>query len=210
MEAFEQAVERGVAGSGALEDAVEAGAQDLGLFEAGGELVVFQATIEPPDHPLGDLDGVALFVVGGDELVNEPLGVNPAQRVDADAKLAGVVGNDDRVLQQALMMDRAPQRRLVGDQDGIGQDFHLAQGQRLQMALPVARGGKNARLMRGELVDHDLRQVAPFHIVDRRVVDDVERRSTAKPRQKRQARFRGSSAKRREVGRADLRRVGLS
>jgi hypothetical protein len=58
--------------------------------------------------------------------VNEPFGVNPAQRVFADAKLGGVVGNDHRVLQQALMTDRAPQRRLAGDQDGIGQDFRLA------------------------------------------------------------------------------------
>src|SRR6202171_6276007 len=49
MKAFEQAVERGVAGSGALEDAVEAGAQDLGLFGARRELVVFQAPIEPPE-----------------------------------------------------------------------------------------------------------------------------------------------------------------
>jgi len=132
MEALEQAVERRVAGAAALEDAVEAGAQDLGLFGARRALVVFQATIEPPDHPLGDLDGVALLVVDGDELVDEPFGVNPAQRVfaDADPRVepgeAGVVGDDDRVLQQALMMDRAPQRRLAGDQDGIGQDFRLA------------------------------------------------------------------------------------
>jgi len=108
MTALEQAVERGVAGAAALEDAVEAGAQDLGPFGARRELVVFQATIEPPDHPLGDLDGVALLVVAKNELVDEPFGVNPAQPVDADAKLAGVVGNDDRVLQQTLMMDRAP------------------------------------------------------------------------------------------------------
>ena len=33
--------------------------------------------IEPPDHPLGDLDGVALLVVGGDQLMDEPFGVDP-------------------------------------------------------------------------------------------------------------------------------------
>ena len=83
-------VESGVAGP-ALEDAVEAGAQLRGAFESLGEFVVFQLAIEPPDHPLGDLDGVALPIVGGNELVDEPLGVNPAQGVDADAELAGVV-----------------------------------------------------------------------------------------------------------------------
>src|SRR5271165_1805703 len=151
---LEQPVEHGVAGSAALEDAVEPGAQDLSLFGARRELVFLERTIEPPDHLLGDFDGVSLLVIGGNELVDEPFGVNPAQGVHAEAKLAGVVGNDDRIPQQALMMDRAPQRRLAGDQDGIGQDFHLAQAQRLQMALPVLRGRENARLMLDELVDH--------------------------------------------------------
>jgi len=107
-QALEQPVERRVAGAGAVEDTVETGAQDLGSFWAWRELVFLERAIEPPDHQLGDLDGVALSVVGGNKLVNEPFGVNPAQPVDADAKLAGVVGNDDRVLQQTLMMDRAP------------------------------------------------------------------------------------------------------
>jgi len=51
----EQPIERGVSRAGALEDPVETGAQELGLFHAGGKLVVLQGTIEPPDHPLGDL-----------------------------------------------------------------------------------------------------------------------------------------------------------
>src|SRR6516165_354348 len=95
----EQPVEHDVAGCAALEDAVEAGAQDAGLLRAGRPLVLLQATIEPPDHPLGDLDGVALLVVGGKELVDKAFGVNPAQRMDADAELAGVVGNNDGVRQ---------------------------------------------------------------------------------------------------------------
>ena len=61
--------------------------------------------------------------------------------------------------------------------------------------------------MRDELVDHDLRQIAPFHIIERGLVDHPERRSAAKPRQKRQTRFGGPRAKRGEVGRADLRGV---
>jgi hypothetical protein len=36
--------------------------------------------------------GVALLIVGGNELVDQAFGVNPAQRMRADAKLAGVVG----------------------------------------------------------------------------------------------------------------------
>src|SRR5215471_5940751 len=89
-QSFKQPVEHDVAGSGAIEDAVEAGAQDLSLFGAGRQLVFLQATIEPPDHPLGDFDGIALLIVGGKELVDEAFGVNPAQRMDADAELAGL------------------------------------------------------------------------------------------------------------------------
>src|SRR5262252_8412003 len=72
---FEQPVEHHVAGSATLEDAIEAGAQDLGLLRAGHLLVFLQGSIEPPDHPLGDLDSVALLVVGGNQLVHEAFGV---------------------------------------------------------------------------------------------------------------------------------------
>src|SRR5271157_2170218 len=84
-QAFQQMIEGGVAGS-ALEDAVELRAEEARLFRTRRELVILQAPIEPPDHPLGDLDGVALSVVGGDDLVNEALSVDPAQRVVADAE----------------------------------------------------------------------------------------------------------------------------
>ena len=67
-----------------------------------------KAPIEPPDHPPGDLDGVALSVVGGDELVDEALGVDPAERVIAEAELAGVVGDDDRARPSGPSASMAP------------------------------------------------------------------------------------------------------
>ncbi len=118
-QASQQMIEGGVAGS-ALEDAVELRAEEVRLFRARCALVILQAPIEPPDRPLGDRDGVALSVVGGDELVDEALGVDPAQRVVADAELAGVVGNDNRAGEQALGLDRAPQRRFAGEAHRIG------------------------------------------------------------------------------------------
>src|SRR5208283_3529158 len=75
MKTLEQPVEHGVAGSAAVEDAVEPGAQDLSLFGAGRELVFLERTIEPPDHPLGDFDGVSLLVVGGNDPRVKPEGV---------------------------------------------------------------------------------------------------------------------------------------
>ena len=90
----EQPIERGVSRAGALEDTVETGAQELGLFHAGSKLVVLQGAIEPPDHPLGDLNGVALLVIGWNQLMDETFGMNSAQCVRADAKLTSVVGNN--------------------------------------------------------------------------------------------------------------------
>ena len=46
------------------------------MLRAGRLLVFLQGSIEPPDHSLGDLDGVALLVVGGNQLVHEAFGVN--------------------------------------------------------------------------------------------------------------------------------------
>src|ERR1019366_4915370 len=60
-----------------------------------------------------------------------------------------------------------------------------------------------------ELADDDLRQVALFHIGKRGIVDHIERHAAAQPRQKRQARFGGAGAKRREVIGADLRGVAI-
>src|SRR5271165_1920018 len=90
----EQPIERGISGAGALEDTVETFAQELSLFRTGSKLVVLQGAIEPPDHPLGDLNGVALLVIGWNQLMDETFGMNPAQCVRADAKLTSVVGNN--------------------------------------------------------------------------------------------------------------------
>src|SRR5208337_2410952 len=60
--------------------------------------------------------------VGGDELVDEALGVDPTERVVADAELAGVVGDDDGLAAPALGLDCAPQRRFTGDPHRIGRD----------------------------------------------------------------------------------------
>ncbi len=102
---FEDAVAGCVAGS-SLEDAVEAGAQLVGSLRIGRQLVVLQLAIEPQDHPPRELDGVALSVVGGNELVDEPLGVHPARRMLADTELPGLVGDDDGAPDEALLFDR--------------------------------------------------------------------------------------------------------
>jgi len=55
--------------------------------------------------------------------MDEPFGVDPAQRVRADAKLARVVGNNHGVRQQALMMDRAQSAASLATSTGSGAIF---------------------------------------------------------------------------------------
>ena len=106
-EALEEPVERGVSGS-AFEDAVEAGSQFGGALWAGVGLERLELAIEPPDHLPGDFDGVALPIVGGNELVDEALGVDPAQSVLAEAELPGVVGKDDGAAEPLRGAERPP------------------------------------------------------------------------------------------------------
>src|ERR1700733_1183862 len=108
----QQAVERGISGFGAIEDSLELRAQDFGSLGARSELVVLQLAIEPPDHSPRALDALVLNLVGGDQLVDEPFGVDPALRVHADAELAGAVRNNDKIAEPALLLKRAPKRAL--------------------------------------------------------------------------------------------------
>ena len=52
--------------------------------------------------------------------------------MDADAELAGVVRNDDRIRQQSMMADRPPQRAFAGDENRIGGDFQIGQPQQAE------------------------------------------------------------------------------
>ena len=125
------------------EDALEARAQDFGSLGARSELVFLQPAIEPPDHPPRDLDGLALNLVGGDQLVDEPFGVDPALRVHADAELAGVVGNDDERRRASPPAEGAPQRALAGHAHRVGRDRQIGQAELAQAPHPIASEGKN-------------------------------------------------------------------
>ncbi len=86
----EQAVEGGKAGA-AFEDAIKAGAQG-GLAQwCGIAAIGFEIAIEPPDQMAQPLLGGAVLVGEGVELVHQPLGVDPAQRMPAEIELAGIV-----------------------------------------------------------------------------------------------------------------------
>src|SRR5271170_5616220 len=148
-QALRQTVERRIAGA-ALEDAIKLRTQEARLLRARGELVGLQAPIEPPDHSLGDGDGVALFVVGGDELMDQALGVDPAQRMVADAELAGVVGDDDGLADEARGLDCAPQPRFAGRSHRIGRHPEIGEAERAQVVHPFLARAEDQRRMASE------------------------------------------------------------
>src|SRR6266478_4224547 len=58
----------------------------------------FEIAIEPPDQMAQPLLGGAVLVGEGVELVHQPLGVDPAQRMPAEIELAGIVADDDGIV----------------------------------------------------------------------------------------------------------------
>ena len=160
----------------AFEDAVEPRSQFGCAFRAGGELERLELTIEPPDHPPRDFDSAALPVVGGDELVDETLGVNPTQRVVADAELPRVIGEDDGAGEPILGAERAPQRAFAGHAHGIRGDPQLGQAERAHMRPPVGFTGEFEDFCASQRIDDAVRQIGRAHIGHRRCVDRIARR----------------------------------
>ena len=88
VQAVEQSVEHDEAGA-ALEDAVEAGAQLGPAAPTGLTAVGLQVGVEPPDELAHVCLGGPLVVGEGVELVDEALGMNPAQGVLGDCRAIG-------------------------------------------------------------------------------------------------------------------------
>ena len=85
-----------------------------------------------------------MLVGEGVELVDQPLGMDPAQGVAADLELAGIVADDHRVAEQAVRLDAAPQRAFGGDQHGIGRDLERRDAEPVEMGLPRRLDRRNA------------------------------------------------------------------
>ena len=54
------------------------------------------------------------------ELVHQPLGMDPTQRVLADIELPGIVTDHHGLAQEAMRADGTPQRALGGDAHRVG------------------------------------------------------------------------------------------
>src|SRR5216684_4732679 len=121
MQPGEQSIEGGKAGL-ALKDPVEAGAQRGLVFGGRIAAIGFQVAVEPPDKAADALLGGIVAVGEGVELVDQPLGMDPAQPMPADIELSGVVADDHRLGEQTVGLYAAPERAFGGDLHRIGQD----------------------------------------------------------------------------------------
>ena len=172
MEPCEQTVEGDEAGL-AREDAVEPCPQG-GLALRGRMLAIgFEIAIEPPDQRARSALSLALFIREGVELVNEALGMDPAQAVRADVELPGVIADDDGVGQEAMRLDAAPQGALGGDHDRIGVDLESRDAEAVEMSGPGDLAGEEALRMFGQAGDHRGGQRALTHVIQRLGIDDV-------------------------------------
>ena len=137
----EETIERRIAGT-TPEDPLEAGAQTSRPAPVGLVLPSLQVAVEPPDQLPHEIDGTALRRGDRQELVDQPLGMDPAQGVRTDAELSGIIRHDHCVAEQAMLADGAPHRPLGGDLHRIGRYLERRDAESLEMRRPGVPVGK--------------------------------------------------------------------
>jgi hypothetical protein len=99
--------------------------------------------------------------------------MDPAERVVTEAELAGIVGDDHRPGQQAVRLDRAPERALGGDQHRIGGHGQAVDAEGGEVRLPGGLVGEDLHRMRRQLLHHRTGQGTSTHGLQRRLADHV-------------------------------------
>src|SRR5271163_4698487 len=195
---------RGDEASFAGEDAIELCHKD-GLALRGGRATIgLEIAVELPDRRAHGGLGGAVLVREGVELVNQALGMNPAQAVLANIELPGIVADDYTVAQKAVGLDAAPQRAFGGDQHGVRIDLQGRDAELFQVRRPGLLIGEVTVGMFGEPGDHMASQRAFAHIGERGVIDDVIAMAGAQQAEKIEAALRGGGDEGGEMGVADL------
>jgi len=117
-----QAIKGGKTGL-SFENAVEAGFECCFAPEIGSKAICLEIGVKPPDQGADPFLGPPRRIGKGVELMNEPFGMNPAERVFPDIELPGIVGQDDRAVEEAVGHDGSPQRAFGGDADRVGMNL---------------------------------------------------------------------------------------
>ncbi len=149
VQAREQPIESGKPGT-PLENTLEAGAQLRPTPRRGVGFVVFEIAVKPPDEGADTLLGGALPLGEGVELMDEALGMHPAQAMPAEIEPAGVIADHRCRGQQTMRPDAAPQGAFGGEGDRVVTAFECGDAEPVEMPLPAEAVGEPGLSMAGE------------------------------------------------------------
>ena len=90
------------------ENSIEPDLKALGCTSTRTSRKILQSLVEEPDEFAQGLDMFHLPRRRRHQLLQQPFGVDPAQRMGADAELSGIVGHDHCIADQAMMADGTP------------------------------------------------------------------------------------------------------
>ena len=140
---------------------------------SGWHCQAFRSRYRPHDQLPHEIDGTALRLGDRQELVDQPLGMDPTQGVRTDAELAGIIGHHDGAIEQPMPADGPPDSPCEAIFTGSGVPETPSDAERLEMRRPGLLVGKAALGMRDQPVDHRPGQMVPAHVGHRRLVDHV-------------------------------------
>ena len=115
----------------------------------------------------------AMRVVERIQLMHQPFGVNPPQRVMSDVELACVIAQHDGVAEELVRLDAAPQGSLDGDLNRIRRDVQLDEAEPIEMDEPCCLIGKACLCFSHQLSDQRRGQGMLAHVAISRVVEHV-------------------------------------
>jgi hypothetical protein len=131
--------------------------------------------------------------------MDQSLGMDPTQSVPVDRELAGIIGQDDRIGQEAVRPDAAPHRSFGGEAHRIGRDPQRGDPEPLEMPHPGALVLEVPLGVRGQLGDHRASQGVLAHVGQGLGADQVIAVASPQHLQEVQPAFRSGGGKPGEV-----------
>src|SRR5712691_10883406 len=172
VEAREQPIEAGKAGM-PLEDTIEAGAQLGAPARRGVGFVSLEIAVKPPDERAHALLRRVLPLAKGVELVDQALGMHPAQAMPPEIELSGVIADNSCRGQETMRPDAAPQSALGGDTDRVVTARQRGNAEPVEMRLPAQAIGEAGLGMTAKPSDRRLGEMVPAHVGERLGIDRV-------------------------------------
>ena len=109
-------------------------------------------------------------IVGRDELEDGPLGVYPAQRMEQDVKLAGVVAENNQIRIDGPVFQDTPQQGCLGNDSDMLLDVDAP---RFQSDLPLRMILKDGLLTARKEFQLPRWKAVLFHVIEGRIIEHI-------------------------------------